>query len=286
LSCGKASVALGVLGSGAAVSRGYWLSFVALASALAVLLAAYPSFDLEVAEWFFDPGTATFSLSGDYEWNLVRRSASWVPFILVLPAAFSLLRKLVFPNERMWIAPSIVLYLLGSLILGPGVASNLVLKDHWGRPRPKGIEQFAGTAKFRPWWQPSDACKRNCSFVSGEASHAFWTVAPASLAPPQLRPVAIGGAVVFGAAVGTIRIAFGRHFLSDVVFAGIVTLIIVAALYKLLLDPARRNDARLERGVEWVSARLHRFAGAVLGRSRADVGQRGNVIAFHRPALA
>ena len=183
-----------------------------------------------------------------YEWNLVRRAANWVPFLLLAPAVFALLRKLVFPDQKMPIAPSVVLYLIGSFLIGPGVASNLVLKENWGRPRPNGVQQFAGTADFQPWWRPSDACKRNCSFVSGEASEAFWTVAPATLAPPQLRPFALGGAVIFGTAVGSLRVVFGRHFVSDIVFAGLITIAIVFALYRLLLDPVRRNDARLERG--------------------------------------
>jgi hypothetical protein len=120
-----------------------------------------------------------------------------------------------------------------------------------------------------------DASKRNCCFVSGEASEAFWTVAPATLAPPQLRPFALVGAVIFGTAVGYLRVVFGRHFVSDIVFAGLITIVVVFALYRLLLDPVRRNDARLERGLERVSIGLHRGIGAVLGgagRALASAG--------------
>jgi lipid A 4'-phosphatase len=178
---------------------------------------------------------------------------------------FVLLRKLVFPERKMTIAPSVVLFLMASFLVGPGVTANLLLKENWGRPRPNGIHQFAGTSSFQPWWRPGGDCVRNCSFVSGEASQAFWTVAPAMLAPPQLRPVAVGGAVIFGTAVGGLRVMFGRHFVSDIAFAGIITLAIVFALYRLLLDPIRRNDVRLERGVERVSIGLHRGIGALFG---------------------
>ncbi len=247
------------------MSRGFLLSFIALSAVLGVLFAAFPLWDLEVAQLFFDPERAKFPLSINYEWNLVRQAANWVPFLLLAPALFALLRKLVFPDQQMLIAPSVVLYLLGSFLLGPGVTSNLLLKENWGRPRPIGVQQFAGTADFQPWWRPGGACKRNCSFVSGEASQAFWTIAPATLAPPQVRAVALGGAVIFGTAVGSLRVVFGRHFVSDIVFAGIITIAIVFALYRLLLDPLRRNDARLERGVERVSIGLHRGVGALLG---------------------
>jgi membrane-associated phospholipid phosphatase len=165
--------------------------------------------------------------------------------------------------------------LLGSFLIGPGVTSNLLLKENWGRPRPNSVRQFAGTAEFQPWWHPSGACKRNCSFVSGEASQAFWAVAPASLAPPQVRPVALGAAIVFGTAVGSLRVVFGRHFVSDIVFAGIITIAIVFAFYRLLLDPIRRNDARLERGIERVSIGLHRSIGAGLGAAGQALASAG-----------
>jgi hypothetical protein len=140
------------------------------------LFAAYPLLDVEVAEWFFDHEAGKFPLSIDYDLNLVRRVANWIPFLLLLPPIFAVLRKLVFPNAPMAMAPSVVLFLIGSFLIGPGLTSNLLLKENWGRPRPNSVQQFAGTAPFEPWWRPSDACKRNCSFVSGEASQAFWTV--------------------------------------------------------------------------------------------------------------
>jgi hypothetical protein len=114
--------------------------------------------------------------------------------------------------------------------------------------------------------------------VSGEASQAFWTLAPASLAPPQFRPIALGGAVVFGAAVGSLRVVFGRHFVTDVVFAGLITLVVVVALYRLLLDPLRRNDARLERGIERVSVTLHHLAGAALGATGQALAGAGTTL--------
>lgn len=239
--------------------------FALLALALAALLAAYPAIDLTVTGWFFDPSAATFPLAADHGWNAIRRIANWLPFLLLVPPAFALLRKLVFPSRKMLIAPTVAFYLLGSFLLGPGLTANLLLKENWGRPRPNGIEQFAGAAAFQPWWRPGGACKRNCSFVSGEASAAFWAVAPASLAPPQVRPLALGAAVTYGASVGALRVMFGRHFLSDIVFAGLITIAVVMALYRLLIAPLARADARIECGIERAATALHR----VLGRARA-----------------
>ncbi|HZP09157.1 phosphatase PAP2 family protein [Methyloceanibacter sp.] len=254
----------GLGGVGFAVSRGWLIVPVAVGVSLGILFAAFPDWDIRIAALFFNPQAAKFPLSVDYSANVIRRIANWIPYLLLAPAALVLLRKLIFPASSMLMPPSVVLFLVGSFLLGPGLTSNLLLKENWGRPRPNFVQQFAGTAPFQPWWYPSSACTRNCSFVSGEASQAYWTVAPASLAPPQIRPFALGGAVVFGTAVGGLRIAFGRHFVTDVVFAGVITIVIVAVLYRLMLDPLRRNDARMERAITRASAALHRGIGTLL----------------------
>ncbi len=260
------------------MARGWLLASVALGLFLGIVFAVYPSIDLEVAGLFFDPQKAKFPVAYTQEWNTVREVANWIPFLLLAPAVFALLRKIVFPASKMLISPSVVIFLIGSFIIGPGLISNFVLKEHWGRPRPNAVHQFAGPADFQPWWRPSNECTRNCSFVSGEASQAFWVVAPASLAPPQVRPVAMGAAVVFGAAVGGMRIVFGRHFISDVIFAGIITIAIVMGLYRLLLDPVRRNDARLEKAIERTAVALHRGCGEVLARIGTALARAGSAL--------
>lgn len=254
---------MGGLG-GFTVTRNWLLASIAVGVLVGVLFAAFPSWDLQIAGLFFDPSKAKFPLSVDYSLNIIRRIFNWIPYLLLAPAVFALLRKLIFPASPMLMAPSVVLFLVGSFLLGPGLTSNLLLKENWGRPRPNFVQQFAGTETFQPWWHPSSACKRNCSFVSGEASQAYWTVAPASLAPPQLRPLALGSAVVFGTTVGAMRVVFGRHFVTDIIFAGVITIAIVMALYRLLLDPLRRNDERMERGIVVASRVIHRSLGTLL----------------------
>ena len=267
---------------GFAVTRNWLLASVAVGVLVGVLFAAFPFWDLEIAGLFFDPTAAKFPLSIDYSANIIRRIANWIPFLLLAPAVFVLLRKLALPSSKMLMAPSVVVFLVGSFLLGPGLTSNLLLKENWGRPRPNFVQQFAGSETFQPWWHPSTACKRNCSFVSGEASQAFWTVAPASLAPPQIRPFALGGAVLFGTAVGAMRVVFGRHFVTDIVFAGVITIAIVMALYRLLLDPLRRSDERMERTIVLASRALYRGlaaglagAGWVLSKAGAALRQAG-----------
>jgi membrane-associated phospholipid phosphatase len=119
---------------------------------------------------------------------------------------------------------------LATLALGPGLLVNYSLKDFWGRPRPFLTAEFGGPDPFVPAGQWSDACDTNCSFVSGEASAIFWLFCLIPLLPPGWRRS--GTIVVAGVAAFTclLRIAFGGHYLSDVVLGGLSTLIIFAAL--------------------------------------------------------
>ena len=134
-----------------------------------------------------------------------------------------------------------VLFLLLGLALGPGLLVNVILKDSWGRPRPMQVKEFGGALEFRPWYKTDGACPKNCSFVSGETSGAFWLVAPASLAPGPLRLPAVALALGVGFITGVMRVAFGGHFPSDVLFAGLFTLILVALLRKILIKPDKQG---------------------------------------------
>ena len=126
------------------------------------------------------------------------------------------------------------LFLIATLALGPGLLTNLILKDHWHRARPIDVQQFGGPYHFTPWWDPRGDCPNNCSFIAGEPSGAFWTLAPAALAPPELRAVAYGAAIAFGAGIGALRIGAGAHFFSDVVFAGVFMYLLIWAMHGLI----------------------------------------------------
>jgi len=260
------------------VARGWLLSTIAVGVVLGVVFAVFPVLDLDIAGWFFNAKAGKFTTAFSSELNTIRHALNWIPWLLVIPPVIALVIKLIFPASRMLIAPSIVIYLIGSFILGPGLISNLALKESWGRPRPFQVEQFGGVKTFQPWWRPGGECPRNCSFISGEASQAFWTIAPASLTPPQWRPVAMGAAIVYGASVGGLRMVFGRHFFTDIVFSGVFTIAIVGLLYWLLIDPVRRSDARVEAVITRVSLALHRGIGALLIGAGAGLLKIGGVL--------
>ena len=81
---------------------------------------------------------------------------------------------------------------------------------------------------------------------------AFWTVAPAALAPPHWRALAYGAALALGMAMGAIRVMAGAHFPSDVIFAGVFTFLIVWIAYALIYrwPRTRFSDEDVERALE------------------------------------
>ena len=245
---------------------------------MGAVFAAYPFVDIEVARWFFDDDSGRFPAAHSSDWLKVRQILNIIPFLVLAPAIFALVRKIVFPTSKMLIAPSVALFLVGTCIAGPAITTNMVLKDNWGRPRPNHVQQFAGAADFQPWWRPGGSCPRNCSFVSGEASQAYWLIAPASLAPPQIRPALMGAAFAYGSVVGALRVIFGRHFVSDVVFAGVVTIAIIMGFYRFLLDPVRRNDGRLEEAIARAATGAHKVSGSVLAYAGEVLAHGGSTL--------
>jgi lipid A 4'-phosphatase len=130
-----------------------------------------------------------------------------------------------------------LLFIAFSTALGPGLLANTVLKDHWGRARPTQVEAFGGARHFTPAPLSAAECPRNCSFVSGHAALGFSLVAFAFLLRPgKTRRRGIAAALGFGALIGLVRISQGGHFLSDVVWAGLLVFGTTAVLYWCIVE--------------------------------------------------
>lgn len=191
-----------------------------------LLFALYPQLDLILARYFYDSESRQFVLGTLGRAELVRRAAMWIAWAFAVPALVAPIVKLVRPRRPLLIPGRAIVFLLTTIFLIAGVLPNLIFKDHWGRPRPVATSDFNGPYAFKPWWDPRGANPRNGSFFSGEAATAFWTYAPAALAPPAFRAVAFAAATVFGIATGLLRMAFGGHYASDVIAAGVVAFLV------------------------------------------------------------
>jgi membrane-associated phospholipid phosphatase len=216
------------------VSRSAVIVTLILTLACALAFAVAPALDLEAAYFFYVEGHfAGAGLSA----RIFRNVLYFLPSTVLVTTAVLYVARRAGLDLPGWARPSgrSLAFLALSMALGPGLLVNVILKDHWHRPRPVQTIQFGGELTFRPWYRVDGGCARNCSFVSGETSAAAWLIGAASLAPPPLRLPAMGVAVAITVATGITRMAFGGHYLSDVTFAALFTLLMSQWLGWLLL---------------------------------------------------
>lgn len=213
---------------------------------LSLYFLLFPGVDVAMSAAFHTAGEG-FALSSDPVLRALRKSSSIILGLILLGLigriAFRLMTRR--PPGRDFRRGA---FLLIGLAVGPGLLVNTVLKGLWGRPRPVHTEMFGGDAPYVPVWQISDWCQSNCSFVSGEAASATWLVAAAwVLCPAAWRSWALPLAVAYGAALSINRLAFGGHFLSDILLSWSLTGLVLAALYPLLIVAPTTVRRRLRR---------------------------------------
>ena len=248
---------------------------LAVAAVVGLVFGICPELDLAFTGLFFHPtGDPHWLGSGAWE-EAMRVAARWLIALIVAPAFVAIFAKLVWPRLPLLLPGRAAVLMIATLALAPGLVTNTILKDHWGRPRPGEVTAFNGEdqLQFMPWWDPRGACPKNCSFVAGEPSGAFWTLAPAMIAPPAWRVLATSAALLFGAALGLLRISAGGHFFTDVVFAGVFTFLMIWLVHGLIYRwrPTRITDRTVGRVLERAVVPLQRAATWIAGRiSRAD----------------
>ena len=90
--------------------------------------------------------------------------------------------------------------------------------------------ELGGKESFSPWFEITNACETNCSFVSGDASVGFSIII---LYLITKKIIFLYASFVAGFVFGLIRIMAGGHFLSDIFFAGFFVVILNIILFKL-----------------------------------------------------
>lgn len=236
------------------------------------VFAVDPMLDLQAASFFRGllSRLETHAFYPAFEW--FRDLGPLILVAAVAPAVIAVIIKMFAPGRRCPMSSRAALFLLLSLALGPGLLVNGVLKPNWPRARPYMVSEFGGEYSFTPWWDWRGTCDSNCSFVSGEVAGASWLAAPAMLLPPPSRYVALGAVAVYGTAFAFIRLLVGGHFLSDVIFAGVFTGLVIWAVHGLLFRwPATRIDEQaIDAALARLGAVVRRRFGAAAPRGRAQ----------------
>ena len=194
--------------------------FFIVSGFFSVLFSVYPEIDILVSGLFYDADNGFFLRKNFFLVFLYESIEVFVPAVIV----FCLLSIVFFRLKRKKIfglGCSGALYLLVALAVGPGLLVNGILKEFWGRARPSTIEEFGGKMIFTPALLPSNQCESNCSFASGHASAGFFPVSMSFVWRKHRKKFFCAG-ILYGIMAGFARIAQGGHFLSDVVFAGLI----------------------------------------------------------------
>jgi len=210
--------------------------FIALSVAFVtgVAFAVFPQLDLWLARQFYDAASQQFALGGYGPAQFFRRGAMWIAWAFAAPAIAAPFIKLIWPRKPLLVPGRAVIFLLVTLFLNAIILPNVIFKVHWGRARPTAITEFHGVESFKPWWDPRGTTRGSGSFFSGEAATAFWTYAPAALAPAAVRPWAFAAATLFGLTTGILRMAFGGHYASDIIAAGVSAFVVTWLAYAYL----------------------------------------------------
>jgi membrane-associated PAP2 superfamily phosphatase len=279
-----------------AAYRRYWLPemavLLALAAAVTVLFSA-TRLDIEAARWFHHPSLADpWPVASQPVWHVFYRSAPWVTGSLAVAGAVLLVAGLVRGKSRRFRLLGI--FLLLCVAVGPGLIVNGILKDHWGRPRPRQIAEFGGRLEYVPPLLP--ARTHGKSFPCGHCSVGY-LYAAGWWVWRRRHPRRAAGSLAAGTALGTLlgfgRMAAGGHFLSDVLWSGLIAFGTAHVLYYYVLRIPAREDSRdvlyprIERSPGWRGAAISAavFLGAgIIGGGLLASPHHSDLTARIRPA--
>ncbi len=139
-----------------------------------------------------------------------------------------------------------------TIMFGPGLFINVILKNYTGRPRPREVKEFAGKWKYRDAFQ-FGAPGRGHSFPAGHPSMGFlfgalYFAYRRRNKKAAYTALAIG--LAYGTAMGAGRMAQGAHFFSDVLWSGVITFITARAAQVFLIDSKVFRQGWLRAGRE------------------------------------
>lgn len=219
--------------------RLFWWMTLAFAL-LALVPTVWTSVDVRAAGVFF--GSEKQGQPAAWWWveliNLyIPLLFRWTVFVSIVLFALSFVWKRL-AHLRFTLA-----FLALAITIGPGLVVNGVFKDNWQRARPYQVTEFGGTQQFTRAAVMTDQCDNNCSFVSGHVACGFFLMSLMLLQPERRRQWAVAGALG-GLLIGFSRMADTAHWLSDVLWAGPITMVSSWLVWHALLRITKNETGR------------------------------------------
>lgn len=233
--------------------RRLWLPelWIALAlAAIAIVLAEVPWGDLALTRYFYQPDAQHhWPFSQRVPWKWFNRYAGIGTALMAVCALALIVRSYTHDHWRRHRVH--LLYLLLVIALGPGVVVNATLKELWGRPRPRQVQEFGGWLPYRSIAQP-DKPGRGKSFPCGHCSASFAVVALYFIGRRKhrvLAGLALALALFLGGGMSAARVLSGAHFPSDALMAAVIIFLVAGFLYYAVLNIPAREDCGAFRAV-------------------------------------
>ena len=154
---------------------------------------------------------------------------------------------------------SYLLILVLTSVLGSGILVNAILKDHWGRARPRQVEEFGGKWEYRDVHQPGIPGKGK-SFPCGHCAISYVFVSTIVFFRKSRWMALTGTAsgLFYGTLMSIARVGQGGHFPTDALWALGINVLLTILLscfifphakawlaHKILTDKKRRTGMSL-----------------------------------------
>jgi membrane-associated PAP2 superfamily phosphatase len=204
------------------------LALVLFLAALTTLLFSLTDLDLQLAALFYHPENAADHWPSQHWWPWKLLYDYAFPFTLWSGLIALAVYVLSHFNARTQRFRRRALYILLVIALGPGVVVNLIVKDHWGRPRPVHVSEFGGEYHYVPPAQFGHTPDK--SFVCGHCSvgYSFFVLYFLS---QNHKAIYFLLTLALGWTLGFTRMTSGGHFTSDILWSGYLVFLVAYALY-------------------------------------------------------
>jgi lipid A 4'-phosphatase len=193
--------------------------------------ARFSGFDLGIQKLIYESGGGGWSLGKVPLWKCLYQWGT-IPAAAVAFSALALY-FLSWTLERFLIWRKVFLFIVLSIVIGPGIITNGLVKEYWGRPRPRDVIEFGGKDAFEPVFA-IDLTSGGASFPCGHATMGFFFLGGYFLLRRHRVGLARGfllGGISYGSLIGLARMAQGGHFFTDVIWAGLICYVVPMGLY-------------------------------------------------------
>lgn len=225
-----------------------WVVIPAILAIALLILNQVTDFDRTITRFFYDAHLSAFPLRTNFWLDVVAHHwAKYAVVTLGCVVAAGLLLSFALPHLR----PQRRLLLFVLLAVGLAPLSVTAGKAASARHCPWNVEEFGGLVPYVKYFEPmaADVEPGHC-FPAGHASTGFALMAFYFAAHAQrmrrAAAVALAIGIVAGLALGFGRVAQGAHFVSHVLWSGLLCWMVMVLLYRLLMRTrAEQGDRQL-----------------------------------------